>query len=382
MNTVEKLKLLSSASKWDLCSSSASKRRVSGNNRVGAPAPAGVCKAFGPDGRCISLLKVLYTNSCIHDCKYCPNSTSCPNSRKAEFEPEELAKLFMNYYVRNYVEGLFLSSGVGGDSDKSVERIIDCARLIRRKYKFAGYMHLKVLPGVSREHVNQLSELADRVSINVEAPSKVRMHELSSTKDYNIDIERRLGWLGEKTRSGQIVSGHTTQFVLGANGESDYEYLKKMKWLYNDHALKRAYFSAFDPVPKTPLEKSAKVPLLREHRLYQADWLLRIYKFGFNEVTSVLDDNGFLPIGVDPKEAFARANPERFPVDVNRSSLDELLRVPGIGPVSAKRIVGLQRRRKRIKKTEELSRMGVVVKRAAPFIEVEGARQLSLGAFC
>ena len=380
---MQKLRVLSGASKFDVCTSSASPRKASNDpQRIGAPSDCGICHSFNPrTGTCISMLKTLYSNSCVHDCSYCPNSTSAKCGKtKTQFEPEELARLFMQFYVRNYIEGLFLSSGVAGDSDLATEKIIDVARLLRIKFHFQGYMHLKVLPGVSRDHLSQLAEYADRVSLNLEAPSKSRLHELSSTKDFGIDIVRRLDWLRDLSERRVLQSGHTTQFVLGPSDESDLEYLKAVQTLYSKNSLRRAYYSAFEPVRGTGLEGNSKTPLVREHRLYEADWLLRVYGFSFSEVVSSLDENNNLPLNQDVKTSFAQNHSDLFPVDVNSAAREELVRVPGIGLVTAERIV-LARQQTPIASRLELKNMGVVLKRAEPFLEINGKRQMTLASF-
>lgn len=374
MGALEKLNLLGAATKYDICTSSHSRRRPTGRGRVGAPTSSGICHSFTPDGRCVSLLKTLFTNACYHDCRYCANSTSC--SKKpipTTFEPDELCRLFLDYYRRNFVEGLFLSSGVIGSADRTTEKMIETAERLRRVYHFEGYVHLKVLPGVDQSHLRALCGLADRVSVNLEAPSAGRLGELSSTKDFGNDLERRMSWIS----SWAPPSGQTTQFVLGPSGESDVEYLAQLRRLYSSFNVRRAYFSAFEPCVGTPLENSNSIPLVREHRLYEADWLLRVYGFGFDEVKSALDENGNLPLTTDVKSALATAAPDRFPLDPNEAAKEDLLRVPGIGPLSAERIVA-ERRRTAFASLAELQSMGVVTKRAAPFLELHGIRQATL----
>jgi putative DNA modification/repair radical SAM protein len=370
MDINEKVKLLAGASRFDICSSPATKRKESGRDRIGAP--TGICPSVGPDGRVVCLFKTLMTNSCSHDCKYCQNSSNC-NKKATSFQPEELAKVFMRLYMRNYVEGLFLSSGVLKDSDFTTEKMLDCVKLLRRRYKFHGYIHLKALPGVNRDLLKQTSEYADRISINVEAPNKSRMSEICTNKDYGIDILRRQIWIKKLRPPG----GQTTQFVVGGAGESDFEILKMMKWEYDNAEIKRPYFSAFTPIEDTPFEKREEVPLEREAKLYNTDWLLRVYKFKFTELTEILV-NGMLPRG-DPKMAFAR----RFidsSIDINEAPYEELIKVPGVGPVTAERIVGLQGKGGDITK-QQLHHMGVVLKRAMPFIKVNGMCQKTLAAF-
>jgi putative DNA modification/repair radical SAM protein len=361
MRTLEKLEILGAAGKWDVCSDTYTKRKES---------VPGVCHTFTPDGKCIHLFKTLFTNSCVHDCKYCTNSSEC--QKKVSFEPQELANLFRNFYVRNYVDGFFLSSGVAGNPDIITEKIIETASIVREEHGFTGYMHLKVLPGASYDQMKQLAGLADRLSVNLEAPNSGRFSELSSTKDYKTDLLRRLSWIKGLNPPGGI----TTQFVVGSGGETDIEYLKMTNWLYENLNLRRIYFSAFDPVPNTPFEFRNRIPLVREHRLYQADWLLRKYGFDFKEVEETLDENGNLDLKKDPKQMYADNHPELYPVNPKYAEYEELLRVPGIGPRSAARIVKYCATTLR-----QLKQVGVVLKRAAPYLEVEGNKQMRLSSY-
>ena len=367
MNTLQKVKVLGESAKWDTCASSASNRKVKGNDRIGNAAGCGICHSFTEDGQCISLWKTLYSNACSFDCKYCANSAGC-NKNPARFEPEEFAKVFMSLYVRNYVEGLFISSAVEKDPDKTSENMIEAVNLIRNKYKFQGYIHFKVLPGASYDHIKQASEFADRMSINLEAPNKSRMAEISAVKDYKIDILRRQAWL----KNMELHSGQTTQLVVGGSDETDLEILKMVDWEYENLKLKRGYYSAFTPVPKTPLEFKDRTPLLREHHLYNIDFMLRKYHIKLKEFKEIMYD-GMLP-KIDPKIALAR-NYFDSGVDLNEAGWNELIRVPGIGPMSAHRILDLQKSNVKIMKKQQLKNMGVVLKRALPFIKLNGKRQ-------
>lgn len=373
MNTVQKISILADSAKYDTCASSASSRKIKTNDRIGNVAAGGICHSFTQDGRCISLYKTLYSNSCSFDCKYCTNSTGC-NKRRATYKPEELAKVFMALYIRNYVEGLFLSSAVVRDPDFTTQRMIDTVRILREKYKFMGYIHFKIIPGTSYELIKQATEFSDRLSVNLEAPNKSRLSEISDVKDFHIDILRRQRWI----KNMKIPSGQTTQLVVGASDETDNELLKMVNWEYDNFNLKRGYYSAFLPVPNTPLETKNKTPLLREHRLYNVDFMIRKYGIPLKDFTSIMD-NGMLP-GCDPKVALAEQTLDG-PVDVNESSFDDLIRVPGIGQLSAKRIMGF-RKSQMIKKYEQLHNIGVVLKRAKPFIKVNGVCQKRLGDFC
>lgn len=364
MEITQKLRLLGASSQWDTCGP--------GTNEQALP---GVYHAKTSHGSC-RLMKVLYTNQCVHDCKYCCNSTSCKRERAA-FEPRELAGAFMSYVRMRAVEGLFLSSSVAGDPDRVTDGMIETARLIRITHRFRGYIHLKVLPGVSHDRVRQLCSLADRVSINLEAPTTSRMGELSSTKEYHTDLLRRMAWLKKLTgKKESAPAGHTTQFVVGAAGESDKEVLTMLNWLYEKMNLRRGYFSAFDPIEGTPLEKGEKVSPVREHRLYQTDWLLRVYGFSFNEITSVLDKHENLPLKEDPKFILARMNRDRFPIEVNEADRGELLRVPGIGPQAVNRILNLRENIK-INSLKELK----VPQKSLPFLSVNGQKQTTLAGF-
>jgi len=374
MNTIKKVEILADGAKWDTCASSASPRRTNTDNRIGNAASGGICHSYTQDGRCISLYKTLFSNNCSFDCRYCTNRCG-QGKTKATYEPKELAKVFMNLYVRNYVEGLFLSSGVCGGSDKTAEKMIDAVKIIREKYKFMGYIHFKVLPGTSFELIKQASEFSDRLSINLEAPNKSRLSEISSVKDFHIDILRRQRWI----KNMKLPAGQTTQLVVGSSDESDHEILKMIDWEYKNFNLKRGYYSAFIPIPQTPLHNKNRTPLLREHRLFNVDFMLRLYKIPLNDFTSIMDD-GMLPKG-DPKAALA----EKYfdgPVDINDAGFDELLRVPGIGPTSARRIVRMRSEGKKIDRFKELHNAGVVLKRARPFIKVNGIWQKRLGDFC
>ncbi len=373
MNTIEKVELLGSSAKWDTCASSASKRTTPSADRIGNAASSGICHSFTEDGRCISLWKTLYSNSCSFDCKYCANSSGC-NKKKAEFTPEEFSKVFMSLYVRNYVEGLFISSGIKKDPDKTTESMIEAVELIRHRYRFQGYIHFKVLPGTSQSLIRHAAEFSDRMSVNLEAPNKSRLSEISSIKDYKIDILRRQSWL----KRIDLPSGHTTQLVVGGSGETDLEILKMIDWEYQNLDLKRGYYSAFSPVEGTPLEKKPTQSLLREHRLYNVDFMLRKYHIPLQEFSGIMHD-GMLP-QTDPKLELARLHFDSC-VDPNQASWDELIRIPGIGPRSASRILECQEKKVRLTKKAQLRNIGVVLKRAIPFIEIDGWHQKTLAHF-
>ncbi|MFX0209228.1 MAG: putative DNA modification/repair radical SAM protein [Candidatus Hodarchaeota archaeon] len=377
-----KIEILGDASKFDVCASMASPRDASGANRIGNPDKVGICHAFAPDGRCISLFKVLMTNHCIYDCKYCVNNSNRARN-KVMFEPGELTQAFMGLYLRNYVEGLFLSSGVWRSATDTTEKMIEALSLIRNKYRFQGYIHVKILPGTSKDHIRQIMEIADRVSLNVELPSSCRLSEVSSMKNYDTDIIRCQKYIHQFIEDGLVPAGQTTQFIVGTTGESDHEILERLHWEYRNLDLRRGYFSAFTPIKGTPLE-SKKIPgtyqRKRENFLYRVDWLFRRYQYGIEKIYSILDEEGMIPLKIDPKVSLALKD-DIFPVDVNEASFNELLRVPGIGEVSSRRIINLRRANKRIESYKDLQRLGVVLKRAKSFIIVNGQRQTRLKEF-
>ncbi len=362
MNTLEKLAVLGSGAKYDTS--------CGGDERKKHPEKPvyGIYNAIAY-GKCVPLLKVLVTNRCIHDCRYCVNT--CGNRIKADFELRELAGVFGNFLRKGYIEGMFLSSAVCGDPDSSGEKIIEAAEIVRKEMKFRGYIHLKALPGMSRENLERMCMLADRVSINIEAPSSGRLNELSSTKEFGTDIMRRMEWLSEMKKTGKLAN-FTTQFVVGANGESDLEYMQMCRRLYMGFGLWRAYFSSFSPVKGTGLEAMPAENPAREHALYQADWLYRVYGFRFFELEALAGKSGNFPLGKDLKLELANANPSLYPIDVNSAPFSELIRVPGIGPKSAENLLRKRNSGKRISGLGELRSLGVVVKRASNFIEMDG----------
>ena len=382
-SVLEKLRILGEAAKYDLCASTASPRaHTPGSIRTAVS--TGVCHSFLPDGRCISLLKVLVTNQCIHDCAYCINSSKNKGTFKqsiTSFQPEELAKLTIGFYLRNYIEGLFLSSGVSKSANCQAEIIHETLHLLRKKYRFDGYIHAKVLPGIGKDELCRIGELADRVSINVELPNKSRFSETCSTKDYQTDILKVTSFLPEMRKEGQIPAGYTTQYVIGAAEETDKEILESMFNFYSDDwDFRRQYYSTCLPL-ENEQRTFPRSFFLREHRLYQIDWLRRIYNFSPKELLNIVSDDGYIPLRIDPKIIIARENSELFPLDVNCASYDELMRVPGIGQLSATRIIKLQRTNIKIHKNEQLKAIGVVMKRALPFLKLGEKRQLTLDKF-
>ncbi|HWR40847.1 MAG TPA: putative DNA modification/repair radical SAM protein [Patescibacteria group bacterium] len=364
MDTLEKLKILGESAKYDVCASPAP--------RAGSPAadprrPGGVCHSFTPDGRCISLFKVLLSNYCDRDCAYCPNQ-SARDMPRVRFTAEELSGLFMNFYQRNYVEGLFLSSGVTHSTTYTMQEMIKVVELLRNRHDFNGYIHLKILPGSTDAEISRAVELADRISLNMEAPTARHLSQLSNVKQFDLDILGGIQKIHHHTRLQQGVT-HSTQYIVGAAGESDQDILSSANQLYHDYQLKRAYFSAFQPVTGTPLAALPPTTLLRENRLYQSDFLMRQYHFSFQEL--VFDPCGNLDQDLDPKLAYALRHPELYPLEINRASYSQLLRIPGVGPRSASRILRL-RHEQRLLDPRELKNAGVVTKRALAFLTLNG----------
>lgn len=379
MTTAEKLTILTAAARYDVsCSSSGSHRQ---GDRLGSTLAAGCCHSFSADGRCISLLKVLMSNQCAYDCQYCVNRSSNDLPRAA-FTPRELAELTMEFYRRNYIEGLFLSSAVVRDPDYTTERMIRTLSLLRETYGFSGYLHAKAIPGADPALTARLGQLTDRLSINVELPSARSLALLAPDKSEQAILHpmaqirdgiRQAREEQEKFRHAPTFApaGQTTQMIVGASQETDRQILSLTEGMYRTFSLKRVYFSAYVPVGSSPLLPSPQTfqtPLLREHRLYQADWLLRFYQFRADELFS--PDTPDLSRELDPKTAWALRHWEQFPVEVNTADYHTLLRVPGIGVTSARRI--LAARRWRQLDQDALKKLGVVLKRAQYFITCGG----------
>lgn len=378
----QKLAILSDAAKYDAsCASSGSTKRDSrGGKSLGSNEGSGICHAYAPDGRCISLLKILMTNFCIYDCSYCINRVSS-NVERARFSVDEVVKLTIEFYRRNYIEGLFLSSGVIRSPDATMSDMVQIARKLRHEEHFRGYIHLKTIPDASPELISEAGLLADRLSINVELPTdaavlqfapekkpdqiRKAMADVRLRKDESKDVSH-----GGKRPARFAPAGQSTQMIIGADGSNDATVLGQSTRLYSSYKLKRVYYSAFSPIP----DSSSKLPLIRpplqrEHRLYQADWLLRFYDFQLDEITSVTAD-GNLDLEVDPKLAWALVHRAVFPLDVNVASREMLLRVPGFGVKTVARI--LQTRRHRTLRYEDLVRMGGSMKKAQAFITALG----------
>ncbi len=431
---MEKLQILADSAKYDVsCSSSGSHRKNTGT--IGNAHTAGICHSWSADGRCISLLKVLFSNKCVYNCEYCVNRRSNDFPR-ASFEPDELARLTIEFYRRNYIEGLFLSSAVEVSPDHTAERILESLRLLRYKYGFSGYIHAKIIPGVSQELLHEIGLVADRLSVNIEMPTARSLQAFAPQKKpkeiftpmrqiTNSLIERNSlkgpgnmfrgiavnapehylkGFsreIEEKDKAGSsraesdtqdsitavssarplprnrrrqgedfAPAGQTTQMIIGAGGETDQSILNTSESLYRTFKMKRVYYSAYVPVVDSPMLPTRKTapPLAREHRIYQADWLLRFYGFSVKELFTEKSQN--LDPDLDPKVTWALRNLDQFPVEVNRASYDTLMRIPGIGAVSARRIV--RQRRLSAVKFDDLKKMGVVLKRAKYFLTCSG----------
>lgn len=372
MNTEEKLEILGTAAKYDICASSTMPKPRPGKERgyIGSNAPGGICHSYTPDGRCVSLFKVLMTNACKNNCEYCINR--CSNDfKRTGFTPEELAHLFIELYRRNYVEGLFLSSAVRKNAAHTTEQMLKTLQILRFKYHYRGYIHLKALPHTPPHMIELGAELADRMSVNLESPTPDRLKKIAKEKDFMLDLVEPITAIQKQVEKGNLQAGQTTQFVVGAAGETDAELLRTTNWLYQKKSLKRVYFSAFIPLDSG----QAPIPLLREHRLYQADWLMRFYEFKVDELVLQNDQN--LRLDVDPKMSFALKNKEAFPAEINTASFNMLLKIPGLGPLSARRI-WRARKEHRFTSLNELKNMGVAVKRAKPFILINGKKQGNL----
>ena len=366
MTLKEKLIILADSAKYDAsCSSSGSNRKNMGG--TGNAAYSGICHSFASDGRCISLLKILMTNCCIFDCKYCINKRS-NNIKRAIFTPEEICELTMNFYRRNYIEGLFLSSGIIKSPDYTMELLIKTIRLLRMKYHFHGYIHSKAIPGASTHLLKELGNLVDRLSANIELPTESGLKLLAPNKEEN-KVTKIMSYVKENHNRSYVPAGQSTQMIIGATKETDLDIMAKSEALYKSYDLKRVFYSAYIPVNKDKLLPMLKTPpLVRENRLYQADWLLRFYGF---RVKDLLDeDNPNFNILMDPKANWALRHLNEFPKEINTVSYYDLLKVPGIGIKSAKRIIAC---RKNFKITfNDLKKMGVVIKRAKYFITCNG----------
>ncbi len=390
LDTREKLEILADAAKYDAsCASSGTTKRNSRDGKgLGSTEGMGICHAYAPDGRCISLLKILLTNSCIFDCHYCINRKSS-NVRRARFTAKEVVDLTIAFYKRNYIEGLFLSSGIIASSNYTMEQMVEVARSLREDHHFRGYIHLKTIPDADPELVHQAGLYADRVSINVELPTANGLKRLAPEKD-GVRIETAMAEVKASIIDGKDAkakyksapkfapAGQSTQMIVGADAATDGDIVRKASTLYDRFGLRRVYYSAFSPIPDAsavlPLQRP---PLMREHRLYQSDWLMRFYEFQPHEVVAAADDaTGMLPLDIDPKLAWALKFRGSFPVDVNRAPREMLLRVPGLGVKAVNGI--LTSRRWRRLHLADIARLTVSVAKLRPFIIAEDWRPVTL----
>ena len=387
MDLGKKLAILADAAKYDAsCASSGTTKRDSRKSGgLGSTTGSGICHSYTPDGRCVSLLKILLTNYCIYDCLYCINRASS-NVQRARFTPEEVVSLTLDFYRRNYIEGLFLSSGIIRDPDYTMEQVIAVARKLRTEHAFRGYIHLKTIPEASPALIEEAGRWADRISINIELPTEVALEQLAPQKNL-ANTESAMSGIRDKIMEAKAErrenrnapafapGGQSTQMIVGATDTSDATILERATSLYEKQKLRRVYYSAFSPIP----DASSKLPLIapplvREHRLYQADWLVRFYGFRAAELTTSTAPN--LDLAVDPKLSWALRNRHMFPVDLNKAPRDLLLRVPGLGTKSVERIVKVRRWQKL--RTEDLPRLHVSVKKVLPFVVLADYNAASL----
>ena len=375
----QKLEILADAAKYDAsCASSGTAKKNSlGGKGIGSTEGMGICHAYAPDGRCISLLKVLLTNHCIFDCHYCINRKSS-NVARARFTPQEVVDLTLNFYRRNYIEGLFLSSGIVKSANHTMEQLVEVARILREEHDFRGYIHLKTIPEADAEIIHAAGLYADRVSINVELPTREGLTRLAPDKN-ETQIEGAMGRTKARIIQAKderkrfrhaprfAPAGQSTQMIVGADDANDAAIIGKASRLYGAFGLRRVYYSAFSPIPDAsavlPLKRP---PLMREHRLYQSDWLMRFYGFAPQEVADAAEADGNLPLDIDPKLAWALKFRDCFPVDVNRAAKEQLLRVPGLGTQAVGRI--LAARRHRTLRLDDVARLTASIAKVRPFI--------------
>ena len=375
MDVREKLAVLADAAKYDAsCASSGSKSTRAGS-QIGSTEGMGICHSYTPDGRCISLLKILLTNYCIYDCQYCVNRISSDTPR-ARFTVDEVVSLTMEFYKRNYIEGLFLSSGIIQNSDYTMEQLIEVAKKLRTDQHYGGYIHLKTIPNASQSLIDQAGLWADRLSVNIELPTEKDLYTLAPEKkkpqivEAMSGIKQKIDEQRAEKKAGFkpprfAPAGQSTQMIVGATPTPDLEVLKTASQLYDGPNLRRVYYSAYSPIPHADARLPGQSPpLVREHRLYQADWLMRFYGFDANEIVAEKDQN--LSLDIDPKLAWALANRHFFPVDVNKASREELLRIPGIGVRNVKRILSI--RRYQSIRSEDLKKLRVAWNRAKVFV--------------
>lgn len=389
MSLIDRLEILADAAKYDAsCASSGTAKRNSRDGKgIGSTEGMGICHAYAPDGRCISLLKILLTNHCIFDCHYCINRKSS-NVRRAKFTPEEVVDLTLSFYRRNYIEGLFLSSGIVKSASHTMEQMIEVARTLREVHGFRGYIHLKAIPEADPEMVERAGLWADRVSINVELPTEAGMTRLAPDKKAG-QIEGAIGKIRDRITDARDAgkryrhapkfapAGQSTQMIIGADSADDRAVMGRASGLYSRFRLKRVYYSAFSPIPDAsavlPLKRP---PLMREHRLYQSDWMVRFYGYGVEEVQQATDASGMLPLDIDPKLAWALKFRDVFPVDVNTAPRERLLRIPGLGVKGVDALI--RARRMRRLRLEDVARLSRSVRAMRPFIVTEDWRPVQL----
>jgi putative DNA modification/repair radical SAM protein len=384
----EKISILSGAAKYDASCATSGSSGFQGANNFGTSLPMGICHSWTEDGRCVSLLKVLYSNVCRYDCAYCVNRASA-DVKRSSFSVKELVELTTEFYKRNYIEGLFLSSGIFADPDIVMEKLIDTAKTLRTESGYGGYIHLKLIPGAGEKMIREAGLWADRLSVNIELPTEKSLNCLAPQKSKNEILGAMNDFSGlkndfdESRRKNQFLpqgkpkfqffapAGQSTQLIVGATSEDDRQIINLSSSLYNRFSLKRVYYSAFiHPGSSEPrLPEIIAPPLVREHRLYQADWLLRFYHFKAGEILG--EDEPFLDSRIDPKTAWALKNLDFFPIEINRADYETLLRIPGIGAKTARRII--ENRRSRSLNMESLRRIGAILKRARYFITAAGS---------
>jgi putative DNA modification/repair radical SAM protein len=379
VNVIDKLAVLADAAKYDAsCASSGATRRDSlGTGGVGSTGGMGICHSYTPDGRCVSLLKILLTNFCIYDCAYCINRRSS-NVRRARFTPAEVVRLTLDFYKRNYIEGLFLSSGIIRNGDTTMEQLVEVARSLREDHAFGGYIHLKTIPEATPELLARAGRYADRLSINIELPTEVALSTLAPEKSAG-SIRGAMGqlrWRIEEAKEERAKAanaptfapaGQSTQMIVGADGADDRSILDTSANLYGNYRLRRVYYSAFSPIPDSSVALPSKSPpLVREHRLYQADWLMRFYGFDVHEIAPA-EAGGMLDLDIDPKMAWALRHPEKFPVDLNTAPREMLLRVPGLGTKTVRRVLS-SRRFARLR-LDDVARLGASLRKVLPFVQ-------------
>ncbi len=370
-----KLDILAASARYDVCLASCSSNSHGGSGRIHDPKnpiTRWIYPAHIPGRGKVGILKVLQTNVCKNNCSYCTLSAHRDRIKRVSFAPHELAEIFIKFVQRRLVHGIFISSGVGFNIDSAMEKMVRTAEILRNKHNFKGYIHLKILPGASFNLIEHATHLADRISINLEAPTRKHLNTIAPDKNFVTDLIMRMKWAGDLIQKKSYTKSHTTQFVVGASDETDFDILKTVDWIYREAYVFRAYYSAFQPVENVYCSFDNNNTLLREHRLYQSDFLLRGYGFRFHDL--IFDKNGDLPKNVDPKTAYAMMHPEIFPIDINHAEEKELLKVPGIGPLSAQRIVKT-RRKNPFHNLNELKRVGAIVKWAASYIEFSGKQE-------